>query len=500
MIEREDQTVHTAGTIGPHMVRGAAWMVGMRWCVRLIGLVSTAILARLLTPTDFGILAMAMVFVGLLEVLLETGIDQTVIRLKNPTRQDYDSAWTMQIMVGATLTVLIFLSAPFVADFFEEPRLELAVQVLSLRAVGLGLVNIGVVNFRRQLDFAKEFRYALYRKLIGFVVTITCAVILRSYWAMIIGMVMLPWLDVLLSNTMQPYRPRLCTARLLHLWRFTRWLVLTNTIDFVRRRFDQFVVARVAGTTPLANYYIAEDIAVAPSLEVLWPIGRALLPTYSKLIGQPLEAARAYLATVGFVAVLALPIGAGLAVVADDLVLVVLGPQWTAAGPLVAWLGFAGALMGFTGVIHPFFTALGYVRMYAWMVVAEVAVFVPTVIWAGSVGGVEAVAIARLCVVAVSLPCFLFMSTRVAPVSVLALAGAVVRPLFASAAMYVGVRWVHAEGIDIAILRLLLDIVAGVVIYAGVLSVLWLLAGRPDGAERLLLSRISTGLRRWSRA
>jgi O-antigen/teichoic acid export membrane protein len=494
MSERDDDTRHTAGSIGPHMLRGAAWMVGMRWCLRGIGLVSTMILARLLTPADFGVIAMAMAFIGFLEVLLETGIDQTVIRLARPVRADYDSAWTLQIMIGAGLTVLIFASAPFVASFFREPALELAVQVLSLRAIGLGMVNIGVVDFRRDLDFAREFRFTVYEKLASFVVVIAAALLLRSYWALVIGMVLTPWLRVLLSYTMQPYRPRPSVAKLAELWRFTRWLVLTNTIDFFRRRFDQFVLARTAGIAPMANYYIAQDVAVTPTLELLWPIGRALLPTYARLADRPAEAARAYVATVGLVALLAMPLGAGIAVVADDLVLVLLGAQWTGAGPLVGWLAIAGALMGFTGVIHPFCTALGRVRAYAWLVVAEVAVFVPVVAWAGWNGDVAAVAAARVAVVAVSLPCFLYLSTRIAPVAVADMTGAMIRPLLASAAMYAGVRWLHLETLDSALLRLALDVLAGVALYTAAMLALWLLSGRPDGAERMILARA------WSRA
>jgi O-antigen/teichoic acid export membrane protein len=490
MSQRDDDTPHTAGSIAPHMLRGAAWMVGMRWALRGIGLVSTIILARLLSPTDFGVIAMAMAFIGFLEVLLETGIDQTVIRLSKPERADYDGAWTLQVMIGVALTVLIFVAAPFVASFFREPALELAVQVLSLRAIGLGLVNIGIVDFRRELDFAKEFRFTVYEKLISFVVVIAAAVLLRSYWALIIGMVLTPWLRVLLSYTMQPYRPRPSVAKLGELWRFTRWLVLTNGIDFFRRKFDQFVLARTAGTAPMANYYIAQDVAVTPTLEILWPIGRALLPTYAKLADRPAEAGRAYLATIALAALLAMPIGAGIAAVADDLVLVLLGPQWTGAGPLVGWLGIAGALMGFTGVIHPFCTALGHVRAYAWLVVAEVAAFMPLAVWAGWDGDVERVAIVRVAVVAVSLPCFLYLSTRVAPVGVAALAHAMVRPLLASAAMFAIVRGLHQE-FDLAILRLAVDMLVGVASYSGIVLVLWLLSGRPAGAERMILARLA---------
>ncbi|MEQ9640057.1 MAG: lipopolysaccharide biosynthesis protein [Alphaproteobacteria bacterium] len=491
MPPNDDGIVHSARSIGHHMVRGAAWMVAMRWCIRGLGLISTVILARLLTPLDFGIVAMAMVFVGLLEILLSTGVDQAVIRLQQPTRQDYDSAWTLQLLVGIALGLAIFLAAPAVAAFFARPELELAIQVLSLRAVGLGAVNIGVVEFRRQLDFAKEFRFSVARKVISFAVTLVAAAFLRNYWALIIGMVLAPWLVVALSYAMQPYRPRLSLRRIVDLWRFTRWLLLANLSDFLRRQFDQFVVGRVAGVTPLANYYMANDIAVLPTVEVVWSTARALLPGYAKLASQPVEIARAYVDTLRMMALLAVPLGTGIAVTADDIVAVLLGDQWTAVGPLMHWLGLAGALMGLSGALQPFFVALGHVRLYALIIVAEIVVYMPVAVLAVWYGGVEEMAIARVGVLGASLPCFLWLSTRIAPLRSIEVFGALARPLLASAVMYGAVFWLNqALQDEPAMVRLPLAVVWGIAVYAATDLLLWQLAGRPDGAERTVATRL----------
>ena len=93
MVERDDDTVHTAGTIGPHMLRGAAWMVAMRWCVRLIGLVSTVILARLLTPSDFGVIAMAMVFVVISTAMIRMASRMHVYNIVR--RNTISAAWSI---------------------------------------------------------------------------------------------------------------------------------------------------------------------------------------------------------------------------------------------------------------------------------------------------------------------------------------------------------------------------------------------------------------------
>jgi len=161
----------------------------MRWGRRMIGLVSTLILARLLTPEDFGIVAMAATVASLLEMLTWTGVDLALIREREPTREHYDTAWTIKILQGVLVALLVLASAPIAAMVFDEPRVAGALALLSLRPVLDGLQNIGVVDFRRDLDFGKEFRFGMYQKLMSFSVVVVLAITLRNYWVMIIGMI-----------------------------------------------------------------------------------------------------------------------------------------------------------------------------------------------------------------------------------------------------------------------------------------------------------------------
>lgn len=168
-------------TVGQHMVRGSAWAVGWRWAVRSIGLVSTIILARLLTPADFGLVAMAMVVVGFIEIFGETGQALALLRYKNPTREHYDTAWTLQVAIGILLAVVMIAAAPLGAIYFNEPRVQPLIYFLSLRALIGGFENIGIVAFRANLDFQRDFLFGLYQKLSTFFLTIGLAIYLRDY-------------------------------------------------------------------------------------------------------------------------------------------------------------------------------------------------------------------------------------------------------------------------------------------------------------------------------
>src|SRR6185312_88093 len=103
------------------MMRFALWMVGLRWALRGIGLVSTIALARLLTPRDFGVVAIAMLVVGALETVSDTGQKLALIRHPSPRRAHYDTAWTMSMLIGCALAAAIFGTAPLTLDYFHEP-------------------------------------------------------------------------------------------------------------------------------------------------------------------------------------------------------------------------------------------------------------------------------------------------------------------------------------------------------------------------------------------
>src|SRR5215472_7511173 len=136
-----------------HMLRGSMWTLGIRWSIRLTGLVSTVLLARLLTPADYGIVAIAVVIVGAVDVFRLTGERSAIIRHPNPTREHYDSAWTMSVLLGLGLGLIILLLSPISASYFHEPRALAVVQVLAVRTMASGFENIGTLNFQRDLQF-----------------------------------------------------------------------------------------------------------------------------------------------------------------------------------------------------------------------------------------------------------------------------------------------------------------------------------------------------------
>ena len=131
-------------------------MVLLQLVYRSLGLVSTVILARLLVPEDFGLVAMALVILGALEILGQAGFNLSLIRNQQAGRPQYDTAWTLQVLWGVLTAGVLLLGAPLIAAFFEEARLQGILYVFAVVSFIEGFKNIGIVDFRKELRFGVQ--------------------------------------------------------------------------------------------------------------------------------------------------------------------------------------------------------------------------------------------------------------------------------------------------------------------------------------------------------
>jgi O-antigen/teichoic acid export membrane protein len=168
---------------------GTAWVAAARWGIRGLGVVSTMVLARLLVPDDFGLVALATMVAGMIAIFAEVGMLLHLIREPDPDRTHFDTVWTLRLMLGGSLAAVIFVVAPFAADWFNDPRLETVLRWLALPSLMQGLQNPGVVWFRKNLDFRRDFLFLLSQKVVSFAVALSAAALLRDYRALVAGIV-----------------------------------------------------------------------------------------------------------------------------------------------------------------------------------------------------------------------------------------------------------------------------------------------------------------------
>lgn len=239
--------------LNSRVARGIAWMASARAVVRILGLVSTLVLARLLVPADFGIIAMATSVAAGLELLTLFGFDVALIQRKTLVRDDYDTAWTLNTLMGLGIALLLVATASLAADYFREPRLVAVNMLLALQYAIKNAANTGTVDFRRNLDFRWEFITQVVPKVGGVIITIPLAFWLKDYRALIAGMILTSVMAFSLSYIVHPHRPRPCLRGARELFRFSRWLLFNNLLTFLRSRGATFIIGRMMGSASTAS-------------------------------------------------------------------------------------------------------------------------------------------------------------------------------------------------------------------------------------------------------
>jgi lipopolysaccharide exporter len=481
-------TTGDAIVAGGHMVRGSLWSIGLRWSLRLTGVVSTVVLARVLTPEDFGIMAMALLVAGAIEVLSDTGQSLALIRHPNPTREHFDSAWTMSILIGLCIAVVIYAVAPLSVWYFHEPRAITVIQCLALRAFIGGFENVGIVLFRKQLNFARHFQYLVCQKLISFVVSIVLVLLIRDYWALAISVVATRLIGVVLSYGLQPYRPRLSLAKVAELWSFSIWLLVRHIGTWASMRLDEIAVGGVAGAGAMGRYNVAADVSMSPTQEIADPILATLFPVVATIQDNPDEVRALYKRVLYWLCLIAASTSVGVALIANDIVTVVLGPRWSDIAPLMIWLALTSGILGMTDNIFVMLDVVGRPSLSARLQWLRLVILGIVVLPAAHIGSLEFIAICRLGVTGLMAPILFAAVARALPISFGELWSAVWRPLVAAIVMAAAVH--GAKGLladSPAIIRLALEIIVGLLGYAGAILALWRACGAPPGPEQTMI-------------
>lgn len=478
------------GSLKAHMLKGSAWMVAMRWSIRGIGLVSTVIMARLLTPADFGIVAMAMLVVGFLEVLSSFGIDLALIRNTEAQRSHFDTAWTFKILQGLMVALIIVALTPAMVAYFSEERLTPVAWLLALAVFINGFENIGIVAFRKELDFARDFKFAVITKLSSFFITVTLAVLLRNYWALVAGVVAGRVIGVIISYKVHPFRPRLSFAAASELWSFSKWMVLVSIANHIHLKVDQFIVGGGHSSARMGHYNVASELAFMPSAELIIPISRALLPGYAKLQSEPQRLAAAFFKVLGMVALLAFPASLGLMAVSDGFVRVVLGDKWLAAIPVIEQLAIAGIAMSFASITSNLLIAIGRVKWLAVLSWGFAFLLAPVLFEVNTLGDIADIALARACLFSLFAGALLYLVTRAIPLGVMDILKVIWRPLGAALIMVWAIKLLHVEFFGLVITGLIWDVIVGAIIYMVTVLGLWMLSGKPVSSEQFIVASL----------
>jgi lipopolysaccharide exporter len=476
-------------SIGEQVVSSSLWMGSWRWSARLIGLASTIILARLLVPEDFGILATSTIIIAFFTMMIDLGTDSYLIRHQAPDRDDYDTGWTLRVIVMSIASAGVFLAAQPGADFFNDQRLVDVLRLLAVAGWLGGFTNIGLTMYRRDLQFRKIAFIGITQRLTASAVTITLAYWLRNYWALVIGEIVFMLVGLVLSYTRHPYRPRFNLSRVHQQWDFSKWIVVRNLGSVLRSQGGGIIVAKFFGVEVMGLFSMAGRFAAMPSMQLIEPVMAPVFSGLAKKQDDHEVFVASVLKVITAMAFLMFPATTLFALLDEPLVTVVLGERWNAVIPLVAPLTIAVMLGVLSNPVMTALTIVGRVKLLAGLNWFSALFVISAVLLAALWRDIEILVWARVAIAAFLLSVFYLYFRAVLNVTVGSLFSAIYRPALASIVMTLVIQALTTQ-FGNAWIQIVAGVFLGGASYLLSAGLLWRLAGSPDSGEAFLVRKL----------
>lgn len=472
-----------------NLIRGAAWTIGTRWLIKGLGFINTVIMARLLLPEDYGIVAMGMLVVGLIQTFLDFGPGTALLRKAEVTRDEIDSAWTLGILQGIGAGLALLLVLPLALEYFKEPRLTFVLLALAASVAFISFANIGLVLARKAFIYTLEFKISTTSKFVSVLVTVLAGLMLRDYRALVIGIIAGYTLPVFLSYLWHPYRPRWNTSKIGEIWAITKWLMVARVGEFILRKGDELVAARIGTTHQYGLYNVGSDFGQMPVGEIGPAMLKALLPVLTTLEGNIERTNQAVIKTIAAVNTVIWPIGLGFMAIATQATEIALGSKWLDAVPFISLFALASVLQTMTSPANTLLILHGHTRSQSQIVWIEFASFVMAAIALVPGFHLIGLALARILSSAASSFVTLLYTKKICRLPIAPILKTIARPLAGAVAMYGLVTYLQGI-IDAPMPRLAAAILSGAIFFMLWSLLSWQLSGRPEGLESTLMDKV----------
>lgn len=328
------------------------WTVSGQWGSQVLRLASIVVLARLLTPDDYGLMAMVWAITGFVYTVGSLGLSEAVVQRKDLTHGQTSALFWLNVGLGAVLALLVAASAPLIAAFYGRPELVEITWALSVTFFLGGLMVQHQALMLRRLDFRAVAVRSFLSTVVTTVVSIGVALTGAGYWALVAGQlagsvtaVLLAWRAV----DWTPSRPRRA-AGVRELLSFGGGISTFRLLDYAAKNVDNILIGRFLGTAQLGLYTRAYGLLMLPLTQIHGPVANVVRPTMAALWGEPERYRRFYLTALQGLCYAVMPLVVVLAVLATPVVELLLGQQWLESADVFRWLAVAGLLqtVGYT--------------------------------------------------------------------------------------------------------------------------------------------------------
>lgn len=356
------------------MKKNLVWAGLLRGVNRGLTFIKTLVLARLLIPSQFGVFGIGLLVLGLLEMLTETGVNIVLVQEKKNIDRYINTAWVVSILRGITISILIIVTAKFVANFFNNPA---AVTILYLTAAVpfvRGFINPSIVKYQKDFEFNKEFWFKSFLVVIDVVVSVVFAIIYRSELALILGMLVSALVEVFASFILVGPKPKFefNKQKLLRVFDKGKWITGAKIFDYLFAHGDDIVVGRLLGSASLGIYQQAYRISSLPIVEVAEVFQRVTFPYLAKNSQDREQIIKIYSKSLLGILLFAVPVGVLLFVFPYHIVNFLLGSNWLDAVPVLRVLAIFAIVKTVANSVFPVFLGINRQDLVAGLTLAGI--------------------------------------------------------------------------------------------------------------------------------
>lgn len=458
--------------LGQRVIRAMGWSAAVKVGFQVITWVMTLAVIRVLSPDDYGLMALSMVCINLLAGFCNLGLGDALVQREHAPKPLVASVFGLLLLISVALTGLMSMAAYPIATWYDEPRLVDLLQVASLGFLLNGLTTIPRMHLVKSLRVRPMFVMEFSSGLAGSVAVIVLAYLGYGVWALMAG-----WL----LGTLVRAAGFAVLAREYWVWPSFRFALVRpllpygafRTLDYLAwmslTSADVLVIGWWLGPADLGLYSVALNFAGMPLNKIAPIVNSVAFPAFALVQGNRSEAQSYALKAMRLMAMVAVPVFFGISAIAPEIVDLVFGPQWTAAIPMLALLALAMTFRAILLVVPNFLQGIGDARAGFWCTLSGAVLFPPAFI-IGAAWGVEGVCYALLLGHPVVFGINAWIAARWGGLDLSALLLTPLRPMAAGVAMVLAVSalrpWLHGpEAVRTAAL-----IAAGSVVYIGVLT------------------------------
>jgi lipopolysaccharide exporter len=407
--------------LGVKAIKGTIWLSSYRLISKVATVISAIVLARILGPEAFGLVALAFVFIAILDSFTVLGIGTAVVQKQEIEDDDYDIAWTVDRLLSNLMAFLaMFFGAHYISLFFEEPELYLIIKVLSILPLFRIIENQSILIFTRNMEYRKRFILLSTPVIVRLVIVIPLAFVLRNVWALILAALSEPLSRGVMSYILCKHIPkiRINKNRTIELFKFGKWVIAFQILKTMRVQIDRIILGKMLGVQDLGYYQVASRFSGEFLNEFYEVISKTFFPIYVNVQKETERLKYMYLNVISIVMFLLLPLVFGLSIITVPLTLILLGEQWLPIVPIMRILLIVGLFNTIIGTSQPLFVGAGYPKYEYIQHLIYMIILIPAIIVLTKEYGVIGTAMSLFIPFIVVIPVFMFLINRVLNVTI----------------------------------------------------------------------------------